>query len=163
MTDLSGLKSFRDKIQAYLDNNNLALKIAEKGVDIAKGYYGGSNVSVYAEKTGVNSARVVAEGTEVLFEEYGTGWVGEGQYPGKLPTSTFTFESAGKMRSTQGWEYHYPNESTKKPKANPYFWFTPTGERSSGEMPKAQMWKTSRDLREQLSEIVRAELNAERK
>lgn len=163
MTDLSGLKSFRDKIQSYLNNKNLAVKIAEKGVDIAKGYYSGSNVSVYAESTGANSARVVAEGTKVLFEEYGTGWVGEDKYEGNLPTNPITFESAGETHTTQGWEYHYPNPKTKKPKDNPYFWFTPTGERSSGEMPNAQMWKTSRDLREQLPEIVKAELNAERK
>ena len=159
MTDLSGLINFRNKIQNYLNNNDLAYKIAERGADIARTEYAGSSANVYAEKSGANEARVVAEGTDVLFDEYGTGWIGEGQYQGNLPTETITFESAGETHTTQGWEYHYPNPKTKKPKNNPYFWFTPTGERSQGDMPKAQMWKTSVKLREQLPEIVRAELN----
>lgn len=164
MTDLSGIRHFKDRIVPYAKKvENLAMKIAEKGVEIAQGYYAGSSVSVYAESTGIGTARVVAEGDKVFFEEYGTGWVGEREkYPGELPTNTFIFESAGKMRSTSGWEYHYPNENTKKPKINPYFWYTPTGERSSGEAPMAQMWKTSRELREQLPQISKAELNAER-
>lgn len=160
--DLSGIKSFQRKVNAYADTkaDEIAMQIAEKGVEIAKGYFTNGE-SVYAEKSGIGTALIIAEGNNVFFDEYGTGWAGEGAYPGELPTNTFTFESAGEIRSTQGWEYHYPNEKTKKPKDNPYYWWY-NGQQQTGQAPQANMWKTSRDLREQFSQITQAIIKAER-
>lgn len=161
--DLSGIKNFQKKLKSYAntENNEIALKIAEQGVEIAKNYYSGTDISVYAERSGLGRARIIAEGKDVYFEEYGTGWVGEGKYPGELPTNTFVFESAGKIRSTQGWVYHYPNTDTKRPKDNPDYWWY-NGQKQKGKAPNAQMWKTSRDLREKFTEITKTVLNAER-
>ena len=158
MTDLQGLLRFKNKIQeaSKITNQNLSLAIANKAKEIAeKNYTDSPKVDFTVSKIGKNKTRLTASGEEVSFSEYGTGFAGIGTYPGELPTDPIQFESAGETHTTQGWEYLYPNEKTKRPKDDPTYWYY-AGEKTMGKEANAFMYKTAKELRDgKAAEVVK--------
>lgn len=145
--DLSGIKSFRKRLQALksISNDDIVMAVAEKGKDIAQSRYGG-DVVVSAESLGGGKAKIIASGEKVAFYEYGVGTQGEESgYQGNLPTEPITFESAGETHTTQGWQYNYPNPKTKKTVGDSVGWFY-DGKFTDGAPAQAQMWKTANEL-----------------
>lgn len=145
---INGLKNLK-----IPTNEELAFAIAQKGKDIADNYYAGASVNVMVENG--NPAKVVAEGQQVRYLEYGTGSQGAlSGYEGNLPTEPITFESPkGDLQTTQGWKYNYRNPKTKVVEMGQIGWYF-GGKFTTGRPAEAQMWKTARDLREQAKSIV---------
>ena len=83
--------------------SGIAQVVAEKGAEIAQGYYGGK-ANVQAVKISETESSIEATGEGLMFREFGTGRPGQmSGYPtDKLPSETINFESAGKERSTDG-------------------------------------------------------------
>lgn len=162
----SGLRRFIKKVSKYKDIGNLtddiANKVAERGVEIAQGRYFSSNVEIKNQETTVKGQRrLVVTGKGLNFMEFGTGLVGKGTYPDneKLPKETIHFESPkGEPQSTEGWEYYYPNPKTKKNGgwfANKVF--------HRGQVAGAQMWETAQQLRAEIGDIGKDEVKGVRK
>ena len=145
--DLSGLKNVRDKLQRLkaITNDDIAMAVAERGKDLAQSKYGG-DVVVTAESLGGGKAKVIASGEKVAFYEFGYGVEGrDSAYKGQLPTNPLTFESAGNIHTTQGWEYYYPNSKTKRTVGGQQGWFH-NKEFVTGQPAQAQMWRTANEL-----------------
>ena len=62
-----------------------------------------------------------------------------------MPTNPLTFESAGNIHTTQGWEYYYPNSKTKRTVGGQQGWFH-NKEFVTGQPAQAQMWRTANEL-----------------
>lgn len=153
---MSGLNNFMQKLTKYNKlgdaQESIVSAIAERGSQIARESYGDRKVEINIEKTGQDGKRkIVVKGKKLVFDEFGTGLVGEGTYPGKLPTKTFEFESPkGEPQRTQGWVYYYPNKKTKIMGG----WFAGKVFHR-GQVAKAQMFLTSQQLKEEMTDIAK--------
>lgn len=155
--NLSGLDNFANKVKRYSKLGNLdeiiAEKIANRGVEIATEQYAGRKNTTIKSVVGEtkNKRQVVAQGKGINFDEFGTGLVGKGTYEGKLPTETITFESPkGEPQQTQGWEYYYDNPKTK---VNGGWYAGKVFHR--GQPAKAQMFNTSKQLKNEIRETAK--------
>ena len=145
--DLSGLKNVRDKLQRLkaITNDDIVMAVAERGKELAQEKYNG-DVVVTTENIGNGKAKVIASGEKVAFYEFGYGVEGrDSAYKGQLPTNPLTFESAGNIHTTQGWEYYYPNSKTKRTVDGQQGWFH-NKEFVTGQPAQAQMWRTANEL-----------------
>ena len=161
MSKLSGLSAFRQRMEqrkAKLESG-IAQVVAEKGAEIAQGYYGGK-ADVQAIKISETESIVEATGAGLMFREFGTGRPGQmSGYPtDKLPSETINFESAGKERSTDGWVYYYENPDTKVTVNGREGWFWGKSF-VVGEPAGMEMYHTSKELRDNAAEIVRNYVN----
>lgn len=109
------------------------------------------NVTGYIKSK--NTGFIVAEGSGLTFEEYGTGTIGKNSnYPkDKLPTSGIPL--------TGGWVYNYPSKYKRiSRKSGDIFWFykKPNGDvvPTKGQPAGMQMYNTSRELNKQKKSIV---------
>lgn len=134
-----------------LQKNALEL-LVDKGMENAKYEYDGTHFEVTSEVDDKN-ARIIASGSGIAYDEYGTGLVGEGTYEGELPTQTLTFISpkrkAGDTRpprvnTTHGWEYYYDNPETKFMGG----WFMGKGGFTRGQVASMRMYRTAKSLKE---------------
>ncbi len=134
-----------------LQENALEL-LVDKGMENAKYEYGGTHFEVESEVDN-NKARIIASGSGIAYDEYGTGLVGEGTYEGELPTQTLTFESPKRkswdsrpprINTTHGWEYYYDNPETKMSGG----WFTVFGGFVRGQVASMRMYRTAKSLKE---------------
>lgn len=154
--DYKGIKNFMSRLESINNSsdsltNTIANKIAENALETAKAQYGGTSIQVEAEQAVNGNTSVVASGAEVNFMEFGTGVIGQGTYQGQLPTQTIEFESPkGFPQTTQGWEYNYQNPRTKKGDG----WYY-NGEFTQGETAQMQMFNTAKQVKENISEIVK--------
>lgn len=148
-SDFSGLENFRNKLLRLqkINKGDLAKDIAESGASIAREKYLSAAVTVSTEQKG-NGARIIAQGEQVAFMEYGTGHQGAfSGYEGNLPSQTLHFESPkGTPQSTLGWQYNYDNPQTKVEKNGEIGWYY-GGSFTTGQPAQAQMWKTALELR----------------
>lgn len=145
--NLSGIKSVRKRLQALksISNDDIVMAIAERGKELAQEKYSG-DIVVTTESLGGGKAKVIASGEKVAFYEYGYGVEGrDSDYKGQLPTEPITFESAGNIHTTQGWEYYYPNSKTKRTVGGQQGWFH-NKEFVTGKPAQAQMWRTANEL-----------------
>lgn len=147
------------KSRANLRKDNLLAKLGQLGVDIAQSEYqqSGYNPEYIYSETNENGILINAQGKGIAYSEFGTGFVGQGTYQGKLPTEPITFVSPkikGKesenTHTTQGWEYYYDNIKTKFMGG---WFYKKTFTR--GKVAKAQMFKTSQRLREEIPNALK--------
>lgn len=159
MAMIEGLDKLLDK---YSELSKLSEKIVKKAVDVGqkvatKNYAVRNdgtekpNVTGYikSKKTGL----VIAEGSGLTFEEYGTGTIGRNSsYPkDKIPTSGIPI--------TGGWVYNYPSKYKRvSSNSGDIFWFykKPNGDvvPTKGKPAGMQMYHTSRELNKQKKNIV---------
>ena len=133
--------------------NKFAQIVAEDAKNIISIQYAGmkyaNNITISEIVDG--SFTVSVEGEGITFVEYGTGHVGEGTYPGQLPTETITFESPkGDKHTTNGWEYYYKNEKTK---VNGGWFYGNTF--TTGRPAGAQMFNASQELRRKYEKNIK--------
>lgn len=152
--NLKGLNHFRQKLEEaklkYADLEEIVRAICEAGQNYARSLYGGSeNVTITAEFVG-NVGKIVAEGEQIAYLEFGTGERGSGTYEGQLPENALTFYSNRLGRDVTleyGWTYSYANK------------LDDTQAVWQGFAAKAQMWKTAQYLRENIAQIVKKVVN----
>lgn len=152
----SGLKRFISKVSKYRHMENLAdeiaEKVAERGVEIAREKYFATNVEITNQSSEIKGQRrIIVKGKGLAFLEFGTGLVGKGTYPdeSKLPKETISFESPkGVPQSTDGWQYYYPNPKTKKDGG----WYAGKVFHR-GQTAGAQMFDTAQQLRAEMGDI----------
>lgn len=134
-----------------LQKNALEL-LVDNGMENANTEYSGTHFEVTSEVDD-KKARIIASGSGIAYDEYGTGLVGEGTYEGELPTQTLTFISpkrkAGDTRpprvnTTHGWEYYYDNPETKFMGG----WFMGKGGFTRGQVASMRMYRTAKSLKE---------------
>lgn len=130
------LGSFLDKLKERAKmtktaNKDLVKYIADKGAEYADKLYAENafNASVTTQSTKDGNAKIVVVADGLWFHEYGTGWyatdeLGEGGYPGKLPSSGVPI--------TGYWHYYYPNPRTKRMLNGKHGWYIPA-EKNGGE------------------------------
>ena len=138
----------------------IAENIAIRGEEIAREEYGNADVIISHTIPTQGQVQVVAEGEKISYMEFGTGIVGSGTYEGNLPTQPISFVSpkkSGDSHTTEGWEYNYPNEKTKKDGQGWYY----KGEYTQGEPAQAQMFKTAQRLRTELTDIGRKHIKGD--
>lgn len=155
----NGLDNYLNRLKAHKGQVKLDMvckEVANLGVEICAEEYAktGVNPTSITANINNNSVNLIAHGSHLAFSEYGTGLVGEGTYEGDLPTQTLIFESPkGEQQSTQGWEYYYNNPKTKIMGG----WFYGNNF-TQGQKAQAQMWKTSRRLREEMPKQIKEKL-----
>lgn len=173
-TDLRGLNNFKSKLQSYQKiNSGIANEVLDevikRGEQIAQQEYAGiTDVKIYHESI-AGGSRVVAEKEGLAYIEFGTGRVGEkSQYPkDKLPKQTLTFESPqGKQHSTNGWEYYYPNQQTKRTVFGQEGWFHKFDDETdvtfvTGQPAQMQMYRTSQRLRQEMPGIIKNKIKGD--
>lgn len=178
--DLSGLKRFQKRLEALKNINSIAEKLvqraATRGAEILENKYdlintGNEMPDVTTEITG-KSAKIIASGKDVMFEEFGTGTVGrDSVYPGNLPTETIRFTSGGIQKSTNGWEYYYlPSSAKHTSLSGRKVWKVPkgvTGDEinewgyTSGQKSQHQIFDTARELEKEIPQIFSKILDEE--
>jgi len=159
MAIIEGLEKLLDK---YSELSKLSEKTVAKAVDVGqkiatKNYAVRNdgtekpNVAGYIESK--KKGLVVAEGSGLTFEEYGTGTIGRNSsYPkDKLPKSGIPI--------TGGWVYNYPSKYKRvSSNSGDIFWFykKPNGEvvPTKGKPAGMQMYHTSRELNKQKANIL---------
>lgn len=166
--NLKGLQAFRkklDKRALYVAGDELqnviANYIANIGYNEATAQYSRfSTIKVDIENYGNGKVSLIASDTKskptIAYYEYGTGYYAKGKYEGELPTMTLVFESAGKTRTTSGWEYYYPNSDTKAYVNGSYGWFYGIlGHKSfsTGQAPGHQMYYTGKTMKQAVAEL----------
>ena len=167
-TDLKGLESFRNKLQRYSNinaslTNQVAEEVAKRGEQIAREEYAGVNgVSVHHENLGRGMSKVVAEGEQVAYIEFGTGRVGEKTYPDThLPKQGVPI--------TGEWQYYYPSEykRTSKTTGEEGWYHKFEGEEKArftkGQSAGMQMYRTSQRLRNEMASIVKNKMKGDGK
>ena len=171
MVDISGLERFKASLKQARQNvkpNKKNPKI-DRIIDIAreeftKAYENKFKVEVIVKENKSGYTIYVKDRTSknpnkispiIAFDEFGTGFYANGTYPGKLPTQRITFTSAGKKRSTNGWDYYYDNEDTKKEIGRVKGWFTPNGVFHIGQNANATMYRACK----RVISRIRSELN----
>lgn len=151
----NGLDNYLSKLKSHVGKykiNKISKNIGSIGKKIAQEEYAQTGVKPESITTNIinNSVEIVAKGEHLAFSEYGTGVRGEGTYDGILPTETLSFESPiGVQQTTKGWEYNYRKKQGKTQKD----W--------TGFVAKAQMWKTSRRLQEEMPIKIKNELKGD--
>lgn len=152
----NGLKNYLNRLQAHKGNydaNKIYESVSSLGIQTAQDEYNKTGVIPDNIRADVfeGGVEIVAEGEHLAFSEYGTGVRGEGTYDGELPTETLRFESPqGVDRETQGWTYDYMKKL-----------YNPEKESFQGFVARAQMWKTSRRLQEEMPNKVKKELKGD--
>ena len=122
--NLSGLKRFesvlnktRENVKGKGENSFVKEKINIAKEIIEEAYADKSDVKVLVKKNSDLSYSIKAVDNKqrptIAFDEFGTGFYAKGSYKGELPKQKITFYSAGVKRVTMGWEYYYPNKTTK--------------------------------------------------
>ena len=150
--NLQGLNNFRRKLKNLkmqdINYSEILRKICEAGIQYAKQLYNTEKIELYYEIK-ENFAVITAKGDEVAYIEFGTGEAGRGSYEGELPDEKLEFFSNRLNRdvSLDGWTYSYANEIDD----NQPFWV--------GFSAKAQMWKTSQYLRNNIVKIIQGVVN----
>lgn len=161
--DLSGLKNFQKKLEKVKERKELfkdiVYKLCELGTTYAKALYSSSKsqknknpITVsYNILSDGHEAKIVADGTQIAYLEFGTGERGRGTYDGKLPDVKFRFfsERLGYDVKLYGWTYSYAN------------YLDDTQEDWGGFEAQAQMWKTSQYLRRMIPQIIKEVTNNE--
>ena len=150
-----GLKRFENNLKSNFSDlkDEVALALAERGVEIAKSKYSSESIQVSAELISNGHAVVIAKGDQIGYLEFGTGIQGEGKYPDqtKLPTETLEFESPkGVPRKTQGWVYNYMKKL-----------YHPENKDVVGRPPQAQMFYTAQELKAEKGEIIKKVLRGD--
>lgn len=118
------------------------------------------SINVDIENNDNGKYSIVATDTKskptIAYHEFGTGFYASGKYEGELPTMTLTFDSAGKTRTTNGWQYYYPNSDTKVENNGLKGWFFGVAGNkvfSTGEMPGHQMYYSGKAMKEEISKL----------
>ena len=154
-TTTTNINALFETIGALSDTDKIAERVAQRGAEIAREQYGERKVTVSVEKGGDGVRRVVAEGANVAFDEFGTGYYAQGTYEaategeGRLPMTPITFESGGLMHTTHGWQYYYPS-AAKAMKNGRYGWYINPEVFVTGAPSKAFLWKAGKRLRGEL-------------
>lgn len=151
-----GLKRFENNLKSNFSDlkDEVALALAERGVEIAKSKYSSESIQVSAELISNGHAVVRAKGDQIGYLEFGTGIQGEGKYPDqtKLPTETLEFESPkGVPRKTQGWVYNYMKKL-----------YHPENKDVVGRPPQAQMFYTAQELKAEKGKIIKKVLRGDK-
>lgn len=151
-----GLKRFENNLKSNFSDlkDEVALALAERGVEIAKSKYSSESIQVSAELISNGHAVVRAKGDQLGYLEFGTGIQGEGKYPDqtKLPTETLEFESPkGVPRKTQGWVYNYMKKL-----------YHPENKDVVGRPPQAQMFYTAQELKAEKGKIIKKVLRGDK-
>lgn len=131
--------------------------VSKKALKTLKSKYAstGHNDYICKIEKGEKSIRISVKGDDVLFTEYGTGIYSKGLYPkAYLPTRTFRFVSAGKLRQTQGWKYYYPNKNTKRVVKDLAGWFVDR-HFEIGNPPEKQLYETLKETRKYLKSVIK--------
>lgn len=148
MKNAKGLTDLRERLNKLksLNLDELVMRVAEHGAELAQSKYSGEAVIVQAESLSNGKARIVANGEKVGYLEFGTGDEGkQSGYQGNLPTEPITFNVGNRTLSTQGWEYYYNNTQTKRTKDGKRGWYYQK-EFQEGQPAQAQMWRTANEL-----------------
>ena len=153
--DKNALNNFIAKLKNISYVDKIADELANEGLEIAQREYGNYNVDLSIENEGEGQRTIVASGEGLSYIEFGTGLVGQGTYKGNLPTEIRTFESPKNrkppaMQSTQGWEYNYKNDLTKR--GNGWYY---NKEFTTGKIAQAQMFNTATELRRRVKAICK--------
>lgn len=166
-TDLKGLNNFRSKLQKFAKKNSnftteVSDEIARRGQEIAISEYAGLNgVNVSYETIGNGKSRVVAQGEQIAYIEFGTGRVGE---QSKYPTDKLPKEG---VPITGQWEYYYPSQykRTSKTTGDEGWYHKFEGEEKArftkGQSAGMQMYRTSQRLKNEMASIVKNKLKGD--
>lgn len=166
-TDLKGLNNFRSKLQKFATINSnftteVADEIARRGQEIAISEYAGLNgVNVSYETIGGGNSRVVAQGEQIAYIEFGTGRVGE---QSKYPTDKLPKEG---VPITGQWEYYYPSQykRTSKTTGDEGWYHKFEGDDKArftkGQSAGMQMYRTSQRLKNEMASIVKNKLKGD--
>lgn len=166
-TDLKGLNNFRSKLQKFATINSnftteVADEIAKRGEQIAISEYAGvEGVSVHHETLGGGASRVVAEGEQIAYIEFGTGRVGE---QSKYPTEKLPKEG---VPITGQWEYYYPSQykRTSKTTGDEGWYHKFEGDDKArftkGQSAGMQMYRTSQRLKNEMADIVKNKIKGD--
>ena len=158
---LADISERLDKIDGGKMAGVIAEALTERGEEIAKQQYGGTHITVESTSVSNGKSQIIAKGKGIAYMEFGTGLTGQGTYQGKLPDRTLTFESPkGIKQTTQGWVYNYPNKYTKPQGLGGWFFgatFT------TGQVARAQMFNTGRQLHKEYIGIAKSALKGEEK
>lgn len=152
----NGLRKYLERLQDHNGKYNeadITDNVGSLGKKVVQEEYivSGVKPTEIRADLGNKQVEIVAVGEHLAFSEYGTGIRGEGQYEGELPTQTLTFESPqGVTRQTQGWVYDYMKKL-----------YNPEKKSFEGTQPKAQMFKASRKLRDEMSTRLKQELKGD--
>lgn len=165
-TNLKGLNNFKSRLQKLSSINSnftseVANEIARRGQEIAMSEYASvDGVNVYYENLGGGISRVVADGEQVAYIEFGTGRVGEGSYPDThLPQQGVPL--------TGDWKYYYPSQYKRKSKSTgEEGWFHKfEGDEKArflkGQKAGMQMYKTSQRLKTEMVTIIKNKLKGD--
>lgn len=174
--DLSGLERFGkaiDKAKRESKNSPRNPKIARiieiAKEELTKAYSGKLNVDIFAKQNRTGYTIYVkdknSENPTIAFDEFGTGFYAKGSYLGKLPTQKITFKTVvgrtkggnaiyGK-KTTNGWDYYYPNEYTKTTHGGIKGWVTKDKTFHIGHNANSTMYKACKIIVAR----IRSELN----
>lgn len=162
--DSSALSSLKSKLSAIVesDESNILNKVADAIAsdlrDRAEQEYASSEISspitVSSSLVGDGKARVLAEGKEVGYTEFGTGEYARGTYPGKLPVDGVPITGA--------WEYYYDSPYKRAAKSGDLGWYY-GGHFVTGRPAGAQLWRSSSETRKMVESIARRIIEAELK
>jgi hypothetical protein len=146
------IDGFLDKISSEDMRNKIANEIAKKGAEFAVEEYSGENVVVSTNEASDGKAKIVAQGQEVAYIEFGTGEEGRATYPGILP-------SVG-VPLTGSWQYYYPSKHKRTLKDGTLGWFH-NKKFHIGRKAGACMWRTAIDLRKDAIAIAKGVIKKE--
>lgn len=160
MISKKGLKSFTNKLDKLknLKEDKLSKKVAQEALIHLKSLYDDELVYCLIQPKGMTQYRLSAYSSQIAYIEYGTGLIGQGTYKGNLPTQVLTFESpkkSGRINTTNGWVYNYPNPITKPTGTG----WTYNNQYTEGQVAKGQMWNTSIWIRENAVRIIKESLS----
>ena len=165
-----GLNRFAKRLEVHSNENfadAVANAMANEGKNIADFEYslsGISDIKVDVQHVGIGELKIVAIGDNVSYIEFGVGEYAKGTYQGNLPKHPITFEiPKGKPQTTNGWEYYYTNNDTKKTIGGQHGWFIKNGVFVTGHPAGNQLFYTAKSLRENEAEIVKSVLKGDKK
>ena len=149
------LPRFKQRVNNFANMaDELAETLVQEAMEIADIHYGNSGALylLYYEKERDGVYKLIAEGEQIAYLEFGTGILGEGKYPdpNKLPPESMIlrFKSHGHTQETAGWVYnYYKKKEENRNNPNVKDW--------QGAEPGAQMFKTAKELGEELIEIAK--------
>ena len=172
-TDLRELNRFRNRLKNLGSTsrqfaNEVVDELVKKGADIATQKYAGvDGVNVSYETNGSGQGRIIAEGEQVAYIEFGTGRVGQySNYDRRfLPDKNVPI--------TGYWEYYYDSpykrrgHSDGKTKADRGWWHKFEGEEkarfTTGQEAGMQMYHTRQELIAQSKAIIQNKLEGDDK
>lgn len=155
--DLSGLEHYTKVVNSYaylLNNFNLAVnEICDAAKKFAESKYaenGHSSITVDFDSTKTH-ATIYAHGEAVAFFEFGIGEYAKGTYKGDLPTEGVPI--------TGSWEYYYDSDSKRS--LNGLKGWRWGAVFVTGRKAEAEMWETSKFIREQSHKIIQKYMKTE--